>query len=97
MDKILSDANGDLTLVKQKLGIPEKYWNEEIIRIDIHNPLLHNARLPSGLERGANEQFKWGGYTSGGLPEIVIDQVPQEVMIDSVKLKELTISNTGLK
>jgi hypothetical protein len=29
--------------------------------------------MPSGNEKGAN--FKWipGGYTSGGIPEIIID------------------------
>ena len=47
-------------------------------RIDIDNPLLHNARLPSGLERKADlELFRWGGYTSGGMPEVIIDQVPK--------------------
>lgn len=32
--------------------------------------------MPSGMEMGANKHFKWGGYTSGGVPELVIDQVP---------------------
>jgi hypothetical protein len=76
MDAILSDAAGDITVVKQRLSIPERAWNEPLRRIDIDNPLLHNARMPSGLERGANEFFRWGGYTKGGMPEVVIDPVP---------------------
>ena len=33
--------------------------------------------MPSGFEAGANEKFVWGGYTSGGMPEAVIDPVPE--------------------
>lgn len=76
MDTLLEHANGNLDVVKQRLGIPAAEWNEPVFRIDVHNPLLHNARLPSGLESGANDLFRWGGYTSGGLPEIVTDPIP---------------------
>jgi hypothetical protein len=31
--------------------------------------------MPSGFEKGANENFRWGGYTSGGRREISIDPV----------------------
>ena len=41
------------------------------------NPLLHDARLPSGLNSGANSQFQWGGYTSGGMPEIITNPIPK--------------------
>ena len=77
MDKLLADAAGDLTYVKRRIGVPAKYWNEPLYRVDIANPLLHNARMPSGFERGANEFFRWGGSTNGGLPEIVTGQVPK--------------------
>ena len=75
MDKLLKHAKGSREYVKTKLGIPKEYWNEPLVRIDIKNPLLYNARFPSGFEAGANILFKWGGYTSGGLPEIIIDQI----------------------
>lgn len=76
MDRVLRESGGDLKEVKRMLGIPDEFWNDELIRIDVDNPLLHNARMPSGLEEGANELFRWGGYTSGGYPEVVIDQIP---------------------
>ncbi len=74
VDRLL--ATGNRETIKKALGIPESSWNEPLRRIDIQNPLLYNARFPTGLERGANSQFHWGGYTSGGVPELVIDPVP---------------------
>jgi 3-mercaptopyruvate sulfurtransferase SseA len=37
---------------------------------------LRNFRIPTGLERGANRHFRYGGYTSGGVAEAVIDPLP---------------------
>jgi hypothetical protein len=88
MDKLIKDSGGNLQAVKDKLGIPKQYWNEPLYRVDIHDPLLHNARLPSGFESGANELFKWGGYTSGGMPEVVIHQIPAG---------SFSVTNTGIK
>ncbi len=75
MDRLLREADGDLDAVKRKLGIPPDAWNEPLVRVDVLNPLEHNARLPSGFEEGANSEFVWGGYTSGGMPEVVLDPV----------------------
>ena len=77
MDRLLQQANGDMSVVKSKLGIPPEAWNEPLVRIDVMNPLLHDARLPSGLSSGANTQFRWGGYTSRGMPEIITDPIPR--------------------
>jgi RHS repeat-associated protein len=88
MDKLIDQSGGDLRFIKDKLGIPDPYWNEELLRVDVNNPLLHNARMPSGFERGANEKFVWGGHTSGGMPEIVTDPIPSS---------GVTISKTGIK
>ncbi|HEY6529307.1 MAG TPA: RHS repeat-associated core domain-containing protein [Cellvibrionaceae bacterium] len=88
MDKLIADSGGDVNFIKDKLGIPAPYWNEELYRIDVHNPLLHNARMPSGFERGANEKFVWGGHTSGGMPEIVTDAIPGNMV---------TMRTTGIK
>jgi hypothetical protein len=97
MDNILLESDGNLALAKQKLSVPEDVWNEEILRVDIHNPLLHNARFPSGFERGANTQFRWGGYTLGGQPEVVLDQVPNVIMIDNIPKSGFTVVPTGLR
>ena len=34
---------------------------------------LDNLRIPSGNEGGANDQWIPGGFTSGGVPEAVVD------------------------
>jgi hypothetical protein len=60
MDRVVREANGDLGVVRKRLGIAEGEWNEQLVRVDIHDPLLHNARLPSGFERGRNDLFMWG-------------------------------------
>lgn len=77
MDRLLQEANGDMSIVKQRLGIPQNQWNEPLVRVDVMNPLLHNARLPSGLNSGVNSQFQWGGYTSGGMPELITNPIPK--------------------
>lgn len=66
-----------MSVVKGKLGIPQNQWNEPLVRVDVMNPLLHKARLPSGLNSGANSQFQWGGYTSGGMPELITNPIPK--------------------
>jgi hypothetical protein len=73
MDELIERAAGDRAVLKKIIAIPADQWNEPLRRIDIANPLLHNARLPGGLEAGANMYFRWGGYTAGGAAEIVID------------------------
>ncbi len=69
-------AAGDRALLKQRLGIPADAWNQPLVRIDVPDALDRTPRLPSGLEQGANDLFRAGGYTSGGAPELVIDPVP---------------------
>jgi len=78
IDKVISEANGDISVLEKRLGFPSGHFAKGggMVRVDINNPLLHNARMPSGMEMGANQYFKWGGYTSGGVPELVVDQVP---------------------
>jgi hypothetical protein len=83
MDNLLLQTGGDLSKINSKLGVN---WTEQLYRIDVQSPLLYNARLPSGLESGANSTFKWGGYTKGGAPEIITTPVPStEIKITPVK------------
>jgi len=74
IDKILKDK-GDVAGLNKSLGVDWKP-GDKIYRVDIPNPLGHNPRLPTGKESGANTHFEPGGYTSGGLPEIVTNPVP---------------------
>jgi hypothetical protein len=73
---LLKKTGGNNDLIKYELGIEPQYWNGPLIRIDISNPLQQTARLPSGLEGGANSLFIRGGFMPSGAPEIVIDPVP---------------------
>lgn len=42
--------------------------------------------MPSGNERGANNYWLPGGYSSGGIPEAVIDQIqPGTYTVDPIK------------
>jgi hypothetical protein len=78
VDKIFHEAKGNIEIIEKRLGFSKGWFSQGggLVRVDIKNPLLHNIRMPSGLEKGANEFFRPGGYTSGGVPEAVIDNVP---------------------
>ena len=78
MNRTFTAAKGDIGAIEKALGFRTGHSAKGggLYRIDVNDPLLWNARLPSGLERGANPLFRWGGYTSGGAPEAVIDPAP---------------------
>jgi hypothetical protein len=90
MDKLFEKSGKSLELIKKGMGIPENQWNEPLIRIDVTNPLLHDARMASGIEQGANELFMWGGYTKGGMPEIAIDSVKtgEYIVVEEIPYKK---------
>ena len=79
MNQLIEETGGDPVLLGQKLGVQ---WEPgtQLIRMDASNPLLFNPRLPNASMIGANPSFIPGGFTIGGVPEIVTDQLPwQEV------------------
>lgn len=76
---------------EDKLGYPQGYFKSHIpmYRIDLNGDAIQKISsymrdtlkpismyLPSGAEQGANEFWIPGGYTDGGVPEIVVDGVP---------------------
>ena len=72
-------------MVEDLLGIPRGGWpGKKLSRIDIPNPSVHNQRLPSGNEGGANELWIPGGLTSGGKVEAVVDQIPSGSYTETV-------------
>lgn len=83
VDKAIKAYNGNPRVLEELLGLDAGYLEDNPILLDIHKP--SNIRMPSGNESGAWPEY-WisGGYTSGGVPEAVIDQI---------KLREYTISD----
>jgi hypothetical protein len=73
-EKIGKKSGGDIRKLEELLGLNRGDLGEAPVRVDIPEPT--GLRMPSGNEPGANEFWLPGGYTSGGLPEAVIDQVP---------------------
>ena len=72
-DDIITQANGDIRILEQLLGFDPGYLGDNPVRIDIARP--QGLRIPSGNEFGTNEFWLPGGYTSGGIPEAIIDQI----------------------
>lgn len=72
-DDIIVQANGDIRILEQLLGFDPGYLGDDPVRIDIASP--QGLRMPSGNEFGTNEFWLPGGYTSGGIPEAIIDQI----------------------
>ncbi|TRW86178.1 hypothetical protein FK535_06790 [Mycolicibacterium sp. 018/SC-01/001] len=74
VEELLASTHGDPRALEQALGMPEGFLEKHrILRIDIPEPLNHDARIPSGNEAGANDQWIPGGLLPDGLAEAVID------------------------
>jgi hypothetical protein len=78
-DELIYKSGGDVAKLEKLLGINPGDLGSSPVRIDIHNPT--GLRMPNGNEIGANSQWIPGGYTSGGIPEAIVDQVPLEKLI----------------
>ena len=74
VDKAIKASNGDPRVLEKLLKLDEGYLGDSPIIVDILNP--SNIRVPSGNEAGAWPEY-WipGGYTGGGVPEAVVDQI----------------------
>lgn len=70
-DDLIARARGDISELERLLGLDPGELGTNPVRIDIVNP--SGLRMPSGNEKGANSKWIPGGYTSGGIPEIIID------------------------
>jgi hypothetical protein len=82
IDEVLANADGDIAKIEVALGIPAGAWQGKggIYRIDIADATALQLRLPSGGEIGANVYWQPGGYTSGGMPEGFVNQIPQAAL-----------------
>jgi hypothetical protein len=62
---------------------------ETLVRINLPFRWTYNPKVPSGFESGANTFFKFGGTTSGGLPEIIFIQPAKTDIIDHIIIEGL--------
>jgi len=86
-DDMITQANGDVRMLEQLLGFDPGDLGNNPTRIDISNP--RGLRMPSGNERGANDYWLPGGYTSGGIPEAIVDPAPSSTYTATQFLTEV--------
>lgn len=77
-DDIASKAAGDIGYYEKALGFDTGHFSDSggLVRIDIENLDGLNLRIPSGNEAGANSHWIPGGKTDGGVPEAILDLIP---------------------
>jgi hypothetical protein len=68
-----ADGTTDFAVIEQKLGLPTGTYKPDggLWRVDVNVP-ISCYRFPKADDPGANSDFKAGGFTSGGVPEILV-------------------------
>jgi hypothetical protein len=85
--ELMKSAKGDLKIVENALGLDAgTLSSSDTLIAYIERKDLQGLRVPSGNESGVHETL-WlpGGYTSGGIPEAVVD-FPKDVVYQEIKL-----------
>lgn len=70
--KAIKSSNGSPRELEKRLGLAEGELGEKPVLIVPNN--IEFLKYPSGKELGANEKWGPGAFTSGGLPEVVVNQ-----------------------
>ncbi|EAD3240397.1 hypothetical protein EA840_14645, partial [Listeria monocytogenes] len=75
VDKAISVSDGNPRVLEQLLGLDSGYLGDTPVLLDINR--VDGIRIPTGNESGA-WQGLWepGGFTKGGIPEAVVNQIP---------------------
>lgn len=87
-EKAVQVSNGDPRVLEELLGLDDGYLGNNPVVIDINH--YEGLRMPSGNEPGAFQGL-WepGGYTKGGIPEAVIDQLgPNDYEVSKIFSRE---------
>ncbi|WP_027088443.1 pre-toxin TG domain-containing protein [Cohnella panacarvi] len=82
-DVLISESGGNVSKLEELLSLDPGTLGKSPVRVDIPKPA--GLRMPDGNEVGANDQWIPGGYTGGGIPEAIIDQVP----LDNLNVTEI--------
>ena len=74
LDRLITETGGDPVKLEQALGLnPGDLSSGQVSILEIAPEHITGLRIPSGNEAGANSNWVPGGYTSGGVPEAVMD------------------------
>jgi filamentous hemagglutinin len=72
--RIMQETGGDAAKIERALGLNDgDLTSGQVSILEIAPEHFVNLRMPSGNEGGANTNWLPGGYTSGGVPEAVMD------------------------
>ena len=72
IEKAIKASDGDPRKLEKLLALDEGSLGENPVVIKPKK--ISFLEFPSGNEKGANDYWKPGGYTSGGIPEVVVNQ-----------------------
>lgn len=73
VDALIRQTGGEPRAMEQALGLPDGFFNQGAVRVDVPSPGNQGLRIPSGNEAGANDQWVPGGILPGGFSEGVVD------------------------
>lgn len=78
-DEIDKKFNGDISVYETSLSFNVGYFSSQggLVRIDVFDISDLNLRMSSGNEGGANSYWLPGGFTMGGIPEVVVNPIPK--------------------
>ncbi len=72
IEKAIKASDGDPRKLEKLLALDEGSLGENPVVIKPKK--ISFLEFPSGNEKGANDYWKPGGYTTGGIPEVVVNQ-----------------------
>ena len=77
---LLVHCYSNISFYEKALGFDIGHFSDGggLVRIDIQNLDGLNLRIPSGNEAGANSHWIPGGKTDGGVPEAILDLIPND-------------------
>ncbi len=93
MDQLLEQANGNIEIIENALGIEHDVWRNQIksgdriLRIDFTPTESSGLRIPDGNEIGSNQHWIPGGWTKGGYEEAVVDPIKVNYHATELNLK----------
>lgn len=83
IEKAIKASDGDPRKLEKLLALDEGYLGENPVVIKPKK--ISYLEFPSGKEKGANAYWNPGGYTKGGIPEVVVNQfAPGEYTIKPI-------------